>query len=118
MDHGDLPSGVVSKKDMGDLRILMSIVLCNNEAAFNVNTLQTYVKNDPCLFLITGSILPIYTHFDNMFTKKPIITCVVQFTIFCQFKLYAADGLPFGIKTWQRRVAPMMLRDCSSPRTP
>ena len=36
----DLPRGVVSKKDMGDLRILMSIVLCNNEAAFNVNTLQ------------------------------------------------------------------------------
>ena len=43
MDHGDLPRGVVSKKDMGDLRILMSIVLCSNEAAFNVNTLQRRV---------------------------------------------------------------------------
>ena len=43
MDHGDLPRGVVSKKDMGDLRILMSIVLWSNEAAFNVNTLQRRV---------------------------------------------------------------------------
>ena len=43
MDHGDLPRGVVSKKDIGDLRILMSIVLCSNEAAFNVNTLQRRV---------------------------------------------------------------------------
>ena len=36
--QADLPRGVVSKKDMGERRILMSMVLCSREAAFNVNT--------------------------------------------------------------------------------
>ena len=36
--NADLPRGVVSKKDMGERRILMSMVLCSREAAFKVNT--------------------------------------------------------------------------------
>ncbi len=38
-----LPSGVVSKKDMGDLRILVSIVACNFEAALRHATESTTV---------------------------------------------------------------------------
>ena len=74
----------MSKKDIGERRMRINMVLCSNEAAFRVKTYFVFL-------------------------------CSIY--IFCIF-VHQHDALQVRVKTWQRRVAPMMLRDWRRPRTP
>ena len=46
-----LPRGVVSKKDIGERRMRISMVLCSNEAAFRVKTFLVFVYIRICICL-------------------------------------------------------------------